>query len=172
MKFSKYRKKIYPKWFSFHCGCVCLVTQSCLALWNPMDCSPPTFPVHGILQARILEWVHISYSKGFFLTQGSNLGLLYCRRILYHLSHQGSPFFSLIVTFSLPNALPCSFNYIYNPSSHKIYIIGDVDSQCPINILTILFILLYFRTSRMQTMPTFLCFPCTYPSTWALISSQ
>ena len=32
-----------------------LVAQSCLTLCNPMDCSPPSFSVHGILQARILE---------------------------------------------------------------------------------------------------------------------
>ena len=34
-----------------------LVTQSCPTLWDPMDCSPPGSSVHGILQARILEWV-------------------------------------------------------------------------------------------------------------------
>ena len=38
--------------------------QSCLTLCNPMDCSPPGSSVHGILQARILEWVAISFSKG------------------------------------------------------------------------------------------------------------
>ena len=36
------------------------VTQSCLTLCNSMDCSPPGFSVHGVLQARILEWVAIS----------------------------------------------------------------------------------------------------------------
>ena len=51
-------------------------------LCNPMECSPPVFSVHGILQARILEWVAIPFSKGSFLTQGSNLGLLHCRQIL------------------------------------------------------------------------------------------
>ena len=40
---------------------------------------------------RSLEGVGISSSKGFFPTQELNLGLLYCRQILYHLSHQGSP---------------------------------------------------------------------------------
>ena len=34
-----------------------LVTQSCLILCDPMDCSPPGFSVHGTLQARLLEWV-------------------------------------------------------------------------------------------------------------------
>ena len=48
-------------------GWVCvLVTQSCLTLYNPMDCSPPGSPVHGILQARILEWVAISFSRGSY----------------------------------------------------------------------------------------------------------
>ena len=40
-----------------------LVTQSCLSLCNPMDCSPPGSSVHGILQARILEWVAIPFSR-------------------------------------------------------------------------------------------------------------
>ena len=43
---------------------VCLVAQSCLTLFNPMDCSPPGSSVHGILQARILEWVAIPFSRG------------------------------------------------------------------------------------------------------------
>ena len=41
-----------------------LVAQSCLTLCNPMDGSPPVSSVHGILQARILEWVAISFSRG------------------------------------------------------------------------------------------------------------
>ena len=44
--------------------------------------------VHGILQARILEWVAMPSSRGIFPTQGLNLGLLLCRQILYPLSHQ------------------------------------------------------------------------------------
>ena len=44
-------------------GC-CLIAQSCLTLRDPMDCSPPGFSVYGISQARILEWVAISYSRG------------------------------------------------------------------------------------------------------------
>ena len=55
-----------------------------------MDCSLPGFSVHGIFQARILEWAAISFSRGIFPTQGPNLGLLHCRQTLYHLNHQGS----------------------------------------------------------------------------------
>ena len=38
--------------------------QSCLTLWDPMDHSPPSSSVHGILQARILEWVVMPSSRG------------------------------------------------------------------------------------------------------------
>ena len=68
-----------------------LVAQSCLTLYHPMDCSPSDSSVHGVLQARIVEWEAIPFSRGIFPTQGSNPGLLLCRQILYHLSHQGSP---------------------------------------------------------------------------------
>ena len=67
-----------------------LVSQSCPTLCNPMDCSPPGSSVHGILQARILEWVAIPFSRG-----SSNPGIKSrfprCTRILHCLSHQGSP---------------------------------------------------------------------------------
>ena len=43
-------------------ACV-LVSQSCLTLCNPMDSSPPGSSVHGVLQARILEWVAIPFSR-------------------------------------------------------------------------------------------------------------
>ena len=101
------------------------VAQSCPTLCDPMDNR-----VHGILQARILEWVafpfsrgssqpriksrsptlqadslpaelpgkpkntgvgSLSFLQGIFPTQESNRGLLHCRRILYQLSHKGSP---------------------------------------------------------------------------------
>ena len=64
------------------CVCVCvLVAQLCPTLCDPMDCSPPDSSVHGILQARILEWVASSFSRGSSLTQGLNLGLPHCRQI-------------------------------------------------------------------------------------------
>ena len=44
--------------------CVCSVTRSYLTFCNPMNCSPPGFSVHEIFQARILEWVAMSYSRG------------------------------------------------------------------------------------------------------------
>ena len=54
--------------------CTCTHAKSlqlCLTLWDPKDCSPPGSSVHGILQARILEWVAISSSRVSY--QFSNL---------------------------------------------------------------------------------------------------
>ena len=49
-----------------------LVTQSCLTLCDPMDCSPTGSSVHVILQARMLEWVAISSSRQSSQPRGSN----------------------------------------------------------------------------------------------------
>ena len=54
----------------------CVCAQSCPTLCNPMDCNPPSSSVHGISQARTLEWVAVSFSREIFSTQGSNLHLL------------------------------------------------------------------------------------------------
>ena len=56
---------------------ICSVTQSCLTLCDPIDCSLPGSSVHGILQARILEWAAIFPLQGIFPTQGLNLHLLH-----------------------------------------------------------------------------------------------
>ena len=123
-----------------------LVTQLCPTLWNPMDCSPPGSSIHGILQARIVEWVAIPFSRGSpgikpaaavakslqscptlcdpidgsppgspvpgilqARTLGwvaisfsrSNLGLPHCRQVLYHLSRQGPTYYWLHMTLGM-----------------------------------------------------------------------
>ena len=55
-----------------------------IKLWDPMDCSPPGSSIHGISQARILEWVAISSSRGIFPIQRLNPHFLLGRWILYH----------------------------------------------------------------------------------------
>ena len=57
----------------------------------PTVCDPVDYAVHGILQARVLEWVAFPLLQGIFPTQRLNLGLPHCRRILYQLNHKGSP---------------------------------------------------------------------------------
>ena len=65
-----------------------------LLFCDPMDCSPPGFSIYGISQARILEWVAISFSRGSPGIEPSFLPcLLLCRQILYqNLSLLGSPY--------------------------------------------------------------------------------
>ena len=66
------------------------VTQSCLILCDPMDCSPPGSSAHGIFQARILEWV--ASSKGSSQPRDwTHFSCVSCigRRILYHWHHLG-----------------------------------------------------------------------------------
>ena len=50
-----------PHWNRY--ATLCSVAQSCLSLCDPLDCSSPGSSLHGIFQARILEWVAISFSK-------------------------------------------------------------------------------------------------------------
>ena len=56
---------------------ICSVIQSCPTLCDPIDCSLPGSSVHGILQARVLEWAAIFLLQGILPTQGSNLRLLH-----------------------------------------------------------------------------------------------
>ena len=57
------------RWFWF---CCCLVAKSCLTFYNPMDYSPQGYSVHGISQARMLEWTAISFSRGSSWFKGWN----------------------------------------------------------------------------------------------------
>ena len=54
---------IHTHIYTYICMCMCKVTQSYLTLCDPVDCSPPGSSVHGILQARILEWIAMSFSS-------------------------------------------------------------------------------------------------------------
>ena len=69
-----------------------LVAQLCPTLCDPVDCSLPVSSVHGILQARKLEWVAIPFSRGSFWPRDWTLVSCIGRWILYHLGHQGSPY--------------------------------------------------------------------------------
>ena len=71
-------------WFIISQGRCCLVAKSCLTLCNPLDCSLLGCFVHGISQARTLEWVAISSSRGS--SPPRDRIHIFCsgRRILYH----------------------------------------------------------------------------------------
>ena len=61
---SKVKRSLLPESLHLMWVHACSVAKSCLTLCDPMDCSPPGSSVHGIYQARILEWVAISSPKG------------------------------------------------------------------------------------------------------------
>ena len=60
--------------------------QSCPTLWDPMVCSLPGSSVHGIFQARLLDWVATSYSRGSWPRDQTWVSCISCigRHILYH----------------------------------------------------------------------------------------
>ena len=65
-----------------------LVAQSCPALCDPADCSPPGSPAHGDFPSKNTGVGCHAIFQGISPTQGLSLGLLHRRQILYHLSHQ------------------------------------------------------------------------------------
>ena len=72
--------------------CVCAHVQSCPALCDPMNCCPPGSSLHWILQAKILEWVAISFSRGpCWSRDRTRVSYLSCigRQTLYQLCHLG-----------------------------------------------------------------------------------
>ena len=146
-------------------GCHCLlqskkvkseneVTQLCLTLRDPMDCSPPGSSIHGIFQARVLEWVAIAFSAlipkmliftlaisclaTFNLSRFKDLTsrflcniVLYSIRLYFH--HWSHP--QLGVVFALALSLH-SFSGIISPlissSILGTYRPGEFIFQCPI----------------------------------------
>ena len=86
------------------------VSPSCPTLCDPVDCGPPGSSVHGILQARTLEWVAMPFSGGSFRPR-DRTRLPHCRRILHRLSHQGR----LVKTNPVMGAPPSSHpNHLLN----------------------------------------------------------
>ena len=106
------------------CVCVCVCVQSCPSLCDPMDCNLPGFSVLGISQARILEWIAISYSRGltrprdqshisclagrFFTTEplGKSTYIYICLYIYF------SDSFSIIGYCKLLNIVPCAVQWV------------------------------------------------------------
>ena len=150
------------------CVCVCvLVTQPCLTLLQSHK--PPGSSVHVNSLGKNTEVGSHSFFQGILLTQGSNLSLLHCSQILFHLSHQGNPW----STNSSPVYICRKQNsnskaYIYcNVDSSNIYHRQDMEAtQVPLFFFsflhskTLLFGL--FQSSHTQLQDSFfLCFP--YP---------
>ena len=87
--------------------CHCLVTQSCLTLCDPTDCSPWGSSVHGISQARILEWVTLSFSRSYWPRHQTHISCIGSQN-LYHWA-TGKPMESQYQPRERPNVTngPC-----------------------------------------------------------------
>ena len=85
-------KYIYVCVYIYMCVCARLFAQLCLTLCDPMNCSSPGSSVHGNSPGKNTRVGCHAPPQGLFPTQRSNPGLPYFRWILYHLSHQGSPY--------------------------------------------------------------------------------
>ena len=97
-----------------------LVAQWYPTLCNPTDCSPPGSSIHGILQARILEWVAITFSRGFSWPRDQTHMSCISRQILLLSEPPGKPlhttiFFSWRFEFS---SVTQSCPTFYNPMDH------------------------------------------------------
>ena len=89
----------------------CSVSTLCLTLCDPTDCSRPGSSVHGISQARIVEWVAISFSRGCSRPRDQNrISCISCigRRVLPQVSRWGSPVFLVIFIYLTAWGLSCS----------------------------------------------------------------
>ena len=108
--------------------CVLCRVLSCSRLCDPVDRSPPGSSVHGIFQARMLEWVTISSSREIFLTQGSNsVSSISCtsRQILYHWATWEAPTESNLLASSRSQPFAC-FPLLLN---HETLLVSPVVKQ-------------------------------------------
>ena len=85
--------------------------QSRPTLYDPMDCSPPGSSVHGESPGTNTGVGCHALLLGIFPSQGSNPGLPHCRRILYQLSHQGSPQLRVVIVFAASLCFPSHLSH-------------------------------------------------------------
>ena len=71
-------------WAATILACAHAQSQSCLTFCNPKKCSSPGSSAHGISQARVLEWIIISFSRGSFQPRDQNCISCIGRRVLYY----------------------------------------------------------------------------------------
>ena len=115
--------------------------QLCPVLCNPMDCSLSGSPVHGILQARRVEWVAKSYSRGYSLPRDqtcnsfvSHIG----RQVLYYYCHLDSVQFSSVAQLYLTLCHPMDCSTPSFPVYHKLLELAQlmsIVSETPSNHL-------------------------------------
>ena len=95
------------------------VTQSCPTLPDPMDCSLPGFPVHGIFQARVLEQGAIAFSEG--ILRSSKISIL--KYLCLNLSYKGNSklYLTRISTFKEQTCSFCNITYFLRPRTTSYF---------------------------------------------------
>ena len=124
--------------------CVCAKSlQSCLTLYNPMDCSSPGSSVHRILKAKILEWVTI-----FFSRDQTRVSCVSCigRWGLYYKNHLGCPYIriqissvqslSLVWFFATPWTATC-WSSLSITNSRSLLTLVSIETVMPSNHLIV-----------------------------------
>ena len=87
------------------------LARSCPTLCDPMDCSPPGSSIHGILQARILEWVAISFSRGTCRPRDqTQVSSIAGRRFTLWATGEACLWYRLIYKVLSKSVLCCTFN--------------------------------------------------------------
>ena len=99
---------------------MCLVAQLYLILCDPMECGLPGSSIHGDSPGKNTGGGCHALLQGIFPTQGSNPDLPHCRRILYVLSHHGSPDQRIRKTNSTRDLRPCPSLFIMASLTAKI----------------------------------------------------
>ena len=115
-----------------------LVAELCLTLCESLDCSPPGSSVCGIPQARTLEWVAISFSRGSSRPRDGTLLSCIGRRVLYHRA-AWEAHFSMVSPFSpqrliawIPSfVLSFSHNYLQLFTRSRYFCLQDTSSSLP-----------------------------------------
>ena len=104
------RKDVKRKWIQ-----VCMHARSYLTLCDPLDCSPPGSSVHGIFQARMLEWVAISYSRRSCWHRDWTHIPCISRWVLYHCAT-----WETSLTFPKYSFVPLSWEQLGSPQKIKV----------------------------------------------------
>ena len=149
--------------------------QLCPALYDCMDCSPQGSSVHGIFQARILEWVAISYSTGSsqpkYQTCVSGVSCIF-RWILYHRATWEASVIKVVVVQSLVSSPSWSHGLQASPSlaiSWGLLKLMSIESVMPTNHLTICHLLLLLSSifPRIRVFSSESAFHIRWPKYWS-----
>ena len=136
--------------------------QLCPTLYGPINCSPPGSSVHGVLQARIIEWVAMPFSRGSFWprdwTHISYISFI-SRKVLYHYHHLGSPSLDPI-----PHSTRRAFTLFSKEAKLTNLFWGIQGAQYPKPLASFIALWLSSISGSYRPLPYFSTSPCLFIS--------